>query len=166
MSERSDITVNNPQSFTITNDSNILQIPVHNITQNTISDQNQNDTTHNTNQDKISILSTSKTQIIQPFQTQQPSPRNYCPPPPPSQYLTQTTPHNSPQQGSSNTHGKSGPQFQPTVQFNTILFEFKFKFKFKQFTIQNSNKTTNFTNLSVYSSSKYPITKYTNWFNN
>ena len=44
-SELSDITMNNPKSFTKTNDSNILQTPVHNITENTFSEQNQNDTT-------------------------------------------------------------------------------------------------------------------------
>ena len=32
----------------------MLQIHVHNITQNTISDQNQNDTSNNTNQDNTS----------------------------------------------------------------------------------------------------------------
>ena len=36
----------------------MLQIPVHNITQNPINDQNQNDTTHKTNQDNKSTLST------------------------------------------------------------------------------------------------------------
>ena len=49
VSEISDTTISNPQSPKITNDSNTLQIPVHNITHNTITDQNQNDTTNNTN---------------------------------------------------------------------------------------------------------------------
>ena len=40
--------MNKPQSLTITTDPNILQIPVHNITQNPNNDQTQNDTTHNT----------------------------------------------------------------------------------------------------------------------
>ena len=94
--------MNNTQSLAITNDSNILQLPVHNITQNPIDDHNQNDTTHKTNQDNTSPLSTSNTHITQHLLAQQTSPRNYDPPPLPSQYSTQTTPHNSPQQGSSN----------------------------------------------------------------
>ena len=36
VSELSDITIDNPQSLTNTNDSNILQFPEHNITQNPI----------------------------------------------------------------------------------------------------------------------------------
>ena len=40
VSELSDVIVNNTQSLTITNDSNILQLPVRNITQNPITDQN------------------------------------------------------------------------------------------------------------------------------
>ena len=36
VSEPSDITTNNPQSITITNDSKILQIPKHHVTQNTL----------------------------------------------------------------------------------------------------------------------------------
>ena len=111
VSELSDITVNNPRSFSITKDSNILQTPVHNMSQNTINDQNQNDTADKTNQDNTSTLSTSNTHITQPLQTQQTSPRIYDPPPPPSQYSTQTTPHNSPQQDTN------APQIQPTVQF-------------------------------------------------
>ena len=93
-SEISDITINNPQSLTVTNDSNIIQVPVHYITQNT--HQNQNNTDINTNQDDTSTLSTSDTQITTQFQTQQPSPRNYDPPPIPPQYSTQNTPQNSP----------------------------------------------------------------------
>ena len=60
-------TVNDTQSLTITDDSNILQIPVHNITQNPIIDQNQNDTTHITNQNNTSTLSTSNTHITHNF---------------------------------------------------------------------------------------------------
>ena len=40
VSELSDVIVNNTKSLTITNDSNILQIPVRNITQNPIYDEN------------------------------------------------------------------------------------------------------------------------------
>ena len=36
VSELSDITTNNLQSIAITNDSNTVQIPIHNITQNTL----------------------------------------------------------------------------------------------------------------------------------
>ena len=76
VSEISDTTINNPQSLSITIDSNILQIPLlHNKTQNTIIDENQNVTNNITNQDNTSILSTSDTHISQPFQTQHPSPR-------------------------------------------------------------------------------------------
>ena len=88
-------------------------------TQKIISDQNNNEATNNTNQNITSTLSTSNTHITQPFQTQQPSTRNCDPPSPPSQYLTETTRHDSPQQGSSTTHGTNAPQIQPTVQFQT-----------------------------------------------
>ena len=80
VSELSDETINNTQSFTIPDDSNMIQIPVHNITQNTINYQDQDDPTHNTNQDNTSTLTTSSTNITQPFQTQQ-QPRNYDSPP-------------------------------------------------------------------------------------
>ena len=63
VSEISDTTINNPQSLTITKDSIALQIPVPNITHNTISEQNQNDTIYNAKQDNTSTLSTSDTQI-------------------------------------------------------------------------------------------------------
>ena len=69
-------------SLTITNYSNILQIPVHNKTQNPINDQIQNHTIHNVNQENTSTLSISNAHMTQPFQTQQP--RNYDPPPLPS----------------------------------------------------------------------------------
>ena len=121
-SELSDET-HNPQRFTVTIDLNIIQIPVHNITHDTTADQNQDNIPQNTNQDNNSILSTSNTNITQPFQTQQPSPQNYDPPPLPPQYSTETTPHNSPQQSSSNTETMNTVQFhtttsttQPTVQ--------------------------------------------------
>ena len=104
VSELSDEIINNPQSLTITTFSNILHIPVHIITPHLIQNQTQNDTTQNPNHDNTFNLSTSETQITQEFQTQQTSPPNYDPPPLPSQYSTRTTPHTSPQQGSSNTH--------------------------------------------------------------
>ena len=116
-------TVNNTQSFTITNDSNILQSTVHDITQNPINDQTQNDTTHFTNQDNTSTLSTSNTHITQEFQTQQTSSRNYDPPLLSSQYSTQTTPHNYPQQGSSNTKTTNTVQFQTTTQQHNQMYQ-------------------------------------------
>ena len=112
--------MNNPQSLTITNDSNILQNSVHNITQNPINDQTPNDTICNTNQVNISSLS-DNTHITQEFQTRRTSPRNYDPPLLPSQYSTQSNPHNSPEQGSSNTQTTNTVQFQtttPTTQPN------------------------------------------------
>ena len=68
-SEFSEETVQNTRSFTITNDSNRIIIPTHNITQNDITNQSQ-DNTSNINQDNTSILSTSNTNITQPSQTQ------------------------------------------------------------------------------------------------
>ena len=78
-------------------------------TQNTNNDQNQ---------DNTSTLSTSNTTETKPFPTQQPS-RNYDPPPLPTQYSTQTTPYNSPQQRSSNTNGTNTLQVQSETQFCT-----------------------------------------------
>ena len=115
VSELSDITINNPQNLTKTNDSNILQIPVHDITQNPNNNQDQNDTILDTNQDITSTLSTSNTTITQQFQTQQTSPQNYNPPPLPPQYFIQTSPHFSPQLGSTNTQTTNTVQFQTTT---------------------------------------------------
>ena len=74
-SEFSEETVQNTRSFTITDDSNLIIIPTHNITQNEFTNQNQ-DNTSNTNPDNTSILSTSNTNITQSSQTQILSPRN------------------------------------------------------------------------------------------
>ena len=84
-SELSEETTNNPQSITITDDSNIVQIPVHNITQTFVDDQTANDTLHKTNQDNTSTLSTSNTLTAQELQPQQTIQRNYDTPPSPSQ---------------------------------------------------------------------------------
>ena len=102
-SELSEETVQNTRSFTITDDSNILLIPTHNITQNEFNNQNQ-DNTFTTNPDNTSVLSTSNTNITQPSQTQVTSPRNYNPPPVPPQFSTRINTQSSPQQSSSNTH--------------------------------------------------------------
>ena len=78
-SEESEPTVQNTQSFTITNDSNLIQVPTHNINPDQTNDQNQN-TTFTIIQDNTSLLSTSNTNVTQPSQVQ-PSPRqNYDPP--------------------------------------------------------------------------------------
>ena len=58
--------------------------------------------------------STSDNNITPQLQRQQPSTRNYDPTP---EYSTQTTPHTSPQQGSSNTHVTNIPQIQSTLHF-------------------------------------------------
>ena len=101
-SEFSEETVQNIRSFTITDDSNLILVPTHNITQNEFTNQNQNNTS-NTNPDNTSILSTSNTNITQPSQTQIIFPRNYNPPSVPPQFSTQINTHDTPQQSSSNT---------------------------------------------------------------
>ena len=116
LTEFSEKTVQNTRSFTITDDSNLIIIPTHNITQNEFNIQNH-DNTLTTNPDNTSVLSTSNTNITQPSQTQVPSPRNYNPPPVPPQFSTQINTHNSPQQSSSNTHHIT--QNTNTVHFQT-----------------------------------------------
>ena len=116
ISEFSEESVQNPQSFTITDDSNPILIPTYNITQNDFTNQNQ-DNTSNTNPDNTSVLSTSNTNITQPSQTQVPSPRNYNPTSVPPHFSTQINTHNSPQKGSSNTHHIT--QNTTTVHFRT-----------------------------------------------
>ena len=113
-SEFSEETVQNTRSFTITDDSNLITIPTHNITQNEITNQGQ-DNTSNTNPDNTSVLSTSN--ITQTSQTQILSPRNYNPPSVPPQFSTQINTHDSPQQSSSNTHYIA--QNTNTVHFQT-----------------------------------------------
>ena len=115
-SELSEETVQNTRSFTITDDSNLIIIPTHTITQNEITNQNQ-DNTSNTNPDNTSVLSTSNTTITHPSHTQILSPRNYNPPSVPPQFSTQLNTHNSPLQSSSNTH--SITQNNNTVHFQT-----------------------------------------------
>ena len=115
-SEFSEETVQNTRSFTITDDSNLITIPTHNITQNEITNQSQ-DNTSITNQDNTSVLSTSNTNITQPSKTQILSPRNCNPPSVPPQFSTQINTHDSPQQSSSNTHYIA--QNTNTVHFQT-----------------------------------------------
>ena len=59
ISELSNVTMNNPQSFTITSDSNASQSPKHNLTQNTNNDPNQNITNNNPNRDNTPQQSSS-----------------------------------------------------------------------------------------------------------
>ena len=115
-SEFSEETVQNKQSFTITNDSNLIQIPTHNITQNEINNQKQ-DNTLKTTQDNTSVFSTSLTNITQPSQTQASPRQNYDPPSIKPQFSTEIHTHNSPQQSSSNTQQIT--QNTKTVHFQT-----------------------------------------------
>ena len=69
----------NAQSLTIPNDSNLIQVPTHNITHDETNNQNQQNAL-NTTQDNISVLSTSNTNITQPSQTQRSPGQNYDPP--------------------------------------------------------------------------------------
>ena len=109
-SEESEQTVQNTQSLTITNDSNLVQVPTHNNPDQT-NDPNQN-TTFTIIQDNTSLLSTSNTNVTQPSQVQ-PSPRqNYDPPSIPPQFVAQAHTHNSPQQGSSHTQHSNTVHFQ------------------------------------------------------
>ena len=66
-----------------------------------------------------STISTSNTNITQPFLTQLTSPRNYQPPPVPPHYFTHNTPHKSPQRGSSNAAIANLTQNPPEIQFQT-----------------------------------------------
>ena len=110
-SEESEQTVQKTQSLTITNDSNFVQVPTHNINPDQTCDPNQN-TIFTINQNNTSILSTSNTNVTQPSQVQ-PSPRqNYDPPSIPPQFATQAQTHNSPQQGSSHTQHTNIVHFQ------------------------------------------------------
>ena len=116
----------NTQSLIITKDSNLIQFPTHNITPDPTNNQNQENNILNTTQDNTSILSTSNTNIFQPFHTQRSPRQNFDPPPIPPQFSTQINTHNSPQQGSSNTQPThtvhfqtTTPSTQPVVQTST-----------------------------------------------
>ena len=115
-SEFSEETVQNTRSFTITDDSNLIQNPTHNITQHELNNQNQ-DNTLIANQDNTSVLSTSHTNITQPSQTQVSPRRNYDPPSIPPQFSTQIHTQNSPQPSTSNTQNTT--QNTNTVHFQT-----------------------------------------------
>ena len=99
----------------LTNDSNLIQVPTHNITQDETNNQNQ-DITLNTTQDNTSVLSKSHTTITQPSQTQASPRQNYDPPSFPPQFATQIHTHNFPQQGSSNTQHINTVHFQTPTE--------------------------------------------------
>ena len=104
-SDVSDTTQNNLQNFTIATVSNVLQILVHNITQNIKTNPNHNKPKNNLTQDNTSTLSLLHTNTTQPAQITRPLFRNYDPLPRPLQNFTHTTPPDSLQQGSANTNG-------------------------------------------------------------
>ena len=104
-------TVQNTQSLTITNDSNLIQVPTHKITPDETNNQNQ-DNTLSTTQDNTYILSTCYTNVTQPSQTQRFPRHSLVIPSIPSQFSTQIHTHNSPQQGSSNTQHTNTVHFQ------------------------------------------------------
>ena len=68
-SEETVQTKQNTLSLRKSNDSNLLQVPTHNITPDETNNQNQ-DNTSSTTQDNTSILSTSHTNVTQSSQTQ------------------------------------------------------------------------------------------------
>ena len=88
-----DILTNSLNTSNIT-DSSVLQVPTRNITEHT---------DNLFNEETPSTLPVTNTIDTQPPQTHYTIQRNYDPPPPPSENSIHRTPHNSPQQGSSNT---------------------------------------------------------------
>ena len=118
-------TVHNTKSVTITIDSNLIQVPIHNVTPDQTNKQNQDNTLSLTH-DNTSILSTSHTNVTQLSQTQRSLRPNNDPPPIPSQFSPQISTHESPQQGSSNTQHTNTVHFQtptppspPEIQTST-----------------------------------------------
>ena len=113
LSEETTPTVQNIQSFTITNDSNLIQVPTHNITHDETKNQNLDDIL-NITQDNFSVLSTSPTNVTQSSQTQTSPRQKYDPPPIRRQFTTQVNTQNSPQQGSSNVQPNQYSPFSNT----------------------------------------------------
>ena len=158
-SQFSEETVQNTRSFTITDDSNLILVPPHNITQNEFTNQNQ-DNTSNTNPDNTSILSTTNTNITQPSQTQIIFPRNYNPPSVPPQFSTKINTHDTPQQSSSNT---------PYIAQNNNIVHFQTPTQPLSSEIQTSNYTpaqtnsveTTQTTLNINTIHSNPSTDYT-----
>ena len=89
-----DILTNPPNTSSTVTDSNALQVPTRNII------EHNNHLFNQENPSTLSVTNTSETQTPSIHHTIQ---RNYDPPPPPSNNSTHSTPHNSPQQGSSIT---------------------------------------------------------------
>ena len=122
--------VQNTQSLTITNDSNLIRVPTHNITQDETNTQNQ-DNTSSTTQDNTSVLVTSHTHVTQPSQTQR-SPRQiYDPPSIPPQFSTQIHTHNFPQQGSSNTQHTNTCIFKHQLHHHLLKYKLQLILQFK-----------------------------------
>ena len=162
-SEFSEETVQNTRSFTIIDDSNLIIIPTHNITQNEFTNQNQ-DNTSNTNPGNNSVLSTSNTNITQPSQTQILSPRNYNPPSVPPQFSTQINTHDSPQQSSSNTHYFA--QNTNTVHFQRPTPPTSSEIQTSTYTpaqtnpVQNTQPTLNINTIHSNSSTNYTTARH------
>ena len=158
-SEFSEETIQNTQSFTITNDSNLIHVLTHNITQDEIDNQNQ-DNTLSTTQDNTSVLSTSLTNITQPSQTQASPRQNYDPPPIPPQLSTQIHTHNSPQQGSSNT--QHNIQHKNAVHFQTPTPPTPPRIQISTYTPAQTNPVQNVqTSLSINTIHSNPPSNYT-----
>ena len=158
-SELSEETVQNTRSFTITDDSNLILIPTHNITQNEFTNQNQ-DNTSNTNPDNTSLLSTSNTNITQPSQTQIIFPRNYNPPSVPPQFSTQINTHDTPQQSSSNTPYIA--QNNNKVHFQTPTPPLSSEIQTSNYTPAQTNSVqTTQTTLNINTIHSNPSTDYT-----
>ena len=104
-----DIFTNPPNTSSTVTDSNALQVPTRNIIDNN---------NHLFNQENPSTLSVTNTSEIQPSTIHNIIQRNYDPPPPPSNHSTHSTPHNSPEQGSSNLFSTRQPTLNET-QFQT-----------------------------------------------
>ena len=162
-SEFSEETVQNTRSFTITDDSNLIIIPTHNITQNEFTNQNQ-DNTSNTNPDNTSILSTSNTNNTQPSQTQIIFPRKYNPPSVPPQFSTQINTHDTPQQSSSNTPYIA--QNSNTVHFQTPTPPLSSEIQTSNYTpaqtnsVQTTQTTLNINTIHFNSSTDYTTARH------
>ena len=158
-SEFSEETVQNTQSFTETNDSNIIQVPTHKITQDETNNQNQ-DNTLSITQDNTSVLSTSHTNNTQPSQIQASPRQNYDTPSIPPEFSTQIHTHNSPQQGSSNTQHNT--QHNNTVHFQTPTPPSPPEIQISTYTPAQSNPVQNVqTSLNINTIHSNPPFNYT-----
>ena len=139
-SELSEETVQNTRSFTITDDSNLILVPTHNISQNEFTNQNQDNS--------------------QPSQTQILSPRNYNPPSVPPQFSTQINTHDSSQQSSSNTPYIT--QNNNTVHFQTPTPPSSSEIHTSTYTPAQTNSVqTTQTTLNINTIHSNPSTNYT-----